>query len=181
MLPLNRYLTLDQTRVSGQSGLISRMKQIRVAEKGIRMRPISKLIRKVAALAAPMLITLHSQAAIYAIQTNGFWTPFSLGINADQFRLIPTNQDLYCAFWSGADSSQSMVLKLSRTYFSGHAGDILIEESGEAPPGYGNLYILHWDTVNNAFRQWRISLPNNLYGHFEGCTFAPIDIPPIPQ
>ncbi|HEV2208221.1 MAG TPA: hypothetical protein VG167_05560 [Verrucomicrobiae bacterium] len=131
--------------------------------------------------AGSLLTADEDNHLIYAVQTNGSWVSLPLGINADQFRLIPTNQDLYCVLYADGAPAESMILKLSRTYFAGHQGDILIEESGEVFPGVGNLYILHWDTVNNGPHFWRIGLPSTLFGHFEGVTFAPIDIPPIPQ
>jgi hypothetical protein len=67
---------------------------------------------------------------IYAIATNGAVTSFSLGIGPEDFDLIPTNQDLYCA-----DENSYQILKVSRSYFSSYVGDLLITQSGDGNPG----------------------------------------------
>lgn len=110
---------------------------------------------------------------VYAIDTNGLINSYTLGIEPEDFDLIPPNQDLYCA-----DEDNNIVVKLSRTLFTNYWGDLLITQSGDGGNGSpGMLFIVHWNSTNAAFQVRSI-----YYGpDFEHVTFAPIDLPSSPQ
>jgi hypothetical protein len=107
---------------------------------------------------------------IYAIDTNGTVTSFSLGIGPEDFDLVPTNQDLYCA-----DATHQQILKVSRTFLASHVGNLLITQSGDSYPARTpTLFIVHWDSATGAFEIF--SIPHSS-GSFEHMTFAPVNLP----
>lgn len=114
--------------------------------------------------------------AIYAVETNGSFEAHYLGIDADDFHLIETNQDVYCVCFVGANPHQSTILKVSRNLLVPYVGDILIAQAGEVVPGSATLFIVHWDAVQRKFAIRRLSLPSTLGGHFEHVTVAPVEI-----
>jgi len=151
--------------------------------------------------AGKLLTGDECQNLIYAIDTNGFVQPYSLpngfgvGISPDTFRLIPTNQDLYCcADLSGNNlGGGSLILKLSRQLLTNYVGDVLISQSGElysnAPPAE---YIVRWNETKTNFDTWTILLiePNTCYTSdgtttngtwfVEKAAFAPVSMPVLP-
>jgi hypothetical protein len=116
---------------------------------------------------------------IYAVDTNRVVTSFYIdGIEAEDFNIIPTNQDLYCV-----DQDSGTIAKLPRTMFTNYVGDLLITAAGDGQnnPGSGILYILHWDAAKNTFITRCIKLGDQIsHSHFEHVRFAPIDLPSIP-
>ena len=112
-----------------------------------------------------------SPPEIYAISTNGTYATFQLGIEPEDFDLIPTNQDLYCTVESGPPG----VAKLSRSYFAPYVGDLLVTQSGDAFVGATPiLFIVHWDNGTSSFVVRSIPGPS---GKFEHVSFAPINLP----
>src|ERR1051326_1566361 len=64
-----------------------------------------------------------------AIDTNGVVARFDLGISAESFNLIQTNQDLYLLDESeDGDQIPGQVLKLSHTLLKDYVGDLLITD-----------------------------------------------------
>ena len=109
---------------------------------------------------------------VYAVDTNGVATSYALGIEPEDFDVIPPNQDLYCA-----DPSVG-ILKLSKSWLTNYVGDLLITQAGEMRPHLAaKLFIVHWSGTNLTTRS--ISLPSSVGGGFEHVTFAPINIPSI--
>jgi Calx-beta domain len=116
---------------------------------------------------------------LYTIDTNGVVTPYNTqnlfpdGIGSEDFDLIPTNQDLYCS----VESPSFQLQKISRTFWTPYAGDLLITESGDGPsfPIPGSLFIVRWDNMATNFTIRAIS-PSHSEG-FEHVTFAPINLP----
>jgi hypothetical protein len=112
-----------------------------------------------------------------AIDTNAGVASYALGIQPEDFDLIPPNQDLYCA-----DFDDNVVVKLSHTLFTHYWGDLLITQSGDGGNGGagqspGVLFIVHWDSASSTFQVHSI-----YYGpQFEHVTFAPINLPSYPQ
>jgi len=107
------------------------------------------------------------------LDANGVVASYALGIQPEDFDLIPPNQDLYCA-----DEDNYQIVKLSRSLFTHYWGDLLITQSGDGtdPAGPGILFIVHWDSPSSTFQVHSI-----YYGHtFEHVTFAPIDLPSSP-
>jgi hypothetical protein len=117
-----------------------------------------------------------------AIDTNGVVARFDLGISAESFNLIQTNQDLYLLDES-EDGGQipGQVLKLSHGLLKDYVGDLLITQGGRyAPPP--ELFIVHWNGAQFVLRR----IPVQYYSkgthspdELESSTFAPIDIPPL--
>ena len=107
------------------------------------------------------------------IDTNAVAASYALGIQPEDFDLIPPNQDLYCA-----DASNNRIVKLSRTLFTHYWGDLLITQAGDGGSNpYGMLFIVHWDSASSAFKIHSIYYGSN----FEHVTFAPINLPSSPQ
>jgi len=123
---------------------------------------------------------------IYAIHTNGFTTAYDLRIQPEDFDLITTN-DLYCVNYSAPDYGQpSRILKVSKTVLANFVGDILITQAGEYQDARNpdnnwkpKLFVVHWDGAQFTTRS--LTLPDQFTGNFEHVTFAPIQIPNIPQ
>jgi hypothetical protein len=113
---------------------------------------------------------------IYAIDTRGNVTTYTnLGIQVEQFNIIPPNQPFYCC-----DALNSALWKVPASVFVGHEGQLLITAMGQVgwvpTPA---LYILHWDASAGQFIVEKITppdLPGYQVGNFEDGTFAPIDI-----
>ncbi|HEY5912905.1 MAG TPA: hypothetical protein VJA21_20125 [Verrucomicrobiae bacterium] len=119
---------------------------------------------------------------IYAIDTNGVATAYSLGSRPEDFDIVPANQDLYCVNYNTLDSK---VLKISKTVLTNYVGDLLITQAGELNP-YNEtelrprLFFVHWNGL--AFSTRSIALPEATFpGYFEHVTFAPVTLPDIPQ
>ena len=86
---------------------------------------------------AQKIITGNENASkIYAIATNGVVTEFFLGIDPEDFDIIPANADLYVP-----DPGNGRILKVPRTFFTNYVGDLLITQAGEySNPRYGQLF-----------------------------------------
>jgi len=108
---------------------------------------------------------------IYAIDTSGTATPYSLGIYPEDFDLIPPDQDLYCTDSGGA------ILKIPRAYFADYVGQLLITQAGEHMQPAA-LYVVRWH--GGPVVSVRIPYPSGFSGHFEQVTFAPVSLPPLP-
>src|ERR1051326_1456160 len=116
---------------------------------------------------------------LFAVDTNGVVARFDLGISAEDFDVIPPNQDLYCV-----DEHDGLVLKVSQTLLTNYVGDLLITQGGRAAPP-PELFIVHWDGLRFVCRG--IEVPYYSKGTFttndnelESCVFAPMRIPPLP-
>ena len=105
--------------------------------------------------------------AIYAVATNGVFTTNYLGIDPEDFDIIPPNQNLYAC-----DYENNRIVKLPASYLTNYVGDLLITQAGE--PFNPRLFVVHWDTTITNFVT-RV-IPYN--SHFEHVSFAPIDLPP---
>ena len=116
------------------------------------------------------------QPEIYAINTNGQITTHYLRIQPEQFNLIPPNQPFYCC-----DSLSYAVWKVPAAVFTNHVGQLLITGMGlvdhEVLPA---LFIVRWDAGITNFVIEKINTPD-FVGCLEDGTFAPIDIPCLPQ
>lgn len=126
--------------------------------------------------AGKLLTGDENEHVIYAINTNGVSVPYFLGIDPDAFKIIPATQNLYCVNYVDNNPAQSRILKIPSAYLTNYVGDILVEQSGEASPNPA-LFIVQWNGTN-AFNIWTINVPTS-WGHFEGVTFAPIDLKPV--
>lgn len=111
---------------------------------------------------------------IYAVDTNGAATPYSLGIHPEDFDLIPPDQDLYCTAY---DNFGGAILKIPRAYFADYVGQLLITQAGEHMQPAA-LYIARWDGVPVV--SVRIPYPSGYGWHFEQVTFAPVSLPTLP-
>jgi hypothetical protein len=118
---------------------------------------------------------------IYAIDTNGVVTSFDLGIDPEDFDIIQTYQDLYCADPYFVDPNTGLgggVLKVSRSLLTNYVGDLLITQAGEtAFPPNAKLFIVHWDGTEFVTRSISYARPDGFGGNFEHVSFAPINIP----
>jgi hypothetical protein len=110
---------------------------------------------------------------IHAITTNGTVTSFALGIQPEDFDIIPANQDLYCTGFS-----EGKIYKLSKNLLTNYVGDLLITQEGTQATGT-SLHIVHWDSGTSGFVVRTIPPPPN-FGGFEHVTFAPINLPNLP-
>jgi hypothetical protein len=111
---------------------------------------------------------------IYAVDTNGVVTSFDLGIKPDDFRVIPSGQNLYLLNYVDNDPTNSRVLKIDYRAFTNYVGDILIEQAGEVglpSPPPPKLFIVHWS--GSAFLTRSIDLNTYYSGHLEHVVFAP--------
>jgi len=109
---------------------------------------------------------------LYAVDTNGNVTLFSLGIASEDFDIISTNQDLYIC----DNDSPYKILKLSHTWLTNYVGDLLITQAGDGNFGYTDprLFIVNWNGTNFVTR----SIAGRPYGfsHFEHVSFAPLSL-----
>jgi hypothetical protein len=123
----------------------------------------------------------EGQNRIFTIDGNGEAASYDTttiyweGIRAEDFEIIPPNQDVYCC-----DLFGDVIVKLSRNYLTNHVGDLLITHAGEyGPPG--KLFIVRWNAAITNFTAIPVPYkrPDNSDGQFEHVTFAPIDFPPL--
>jgi hypothetical protein len=120
----------------------------------------------------PVIYTIAVNGAVILYDTTNL---ISGGIHPEDFDIIPTNQNLYCVAFNDGNSSAHTIVKLSKDYFSGYAGDLLITDAGEnVPPA--KLFVVHWDAASTNFVTRRVQFfdPSR---RFEHVTFAPIDLP----
>jgi hypothetical protein len=111
-------------------------------------------------------------AIVYTISTNGTVVAYTnLNIHPEDFKIIPTNQDLYLAGGTDPNSAPDRILKVSHIYFANDVGNLLIVQESI---GGARLFIVRWDGTN--FVQKFIPFPQGL-GVFEHVTFAPINLP----
>lgn len=104
---------------------------------------------------------------IISVDPNGNTNTFDLGIDSEDFDIIPEGQDLY-----GCDRIQGTVFKISKNVFSRFVGDMLITQAGEF--GEAALFIVHW-TGSEFITRKLVSLTGGQV--LEHVTFAPVDIP----
>jgi hypothetical protein len=107
---------------------------------------------------------------IYAIASDGTTTTNSLGIDPEDFDLIPDSQDLYCV-----DVNNHRILRLSNLYFSNHVGKLLITDAGEISLQGGKLFVVQWNGASFVTN----SIPHPSGDTFEHVTFAPIALPTL--
>jgi hypothetical protein len=107
---------------------------------------------------------------VYGIDTNGYVLKFNLGIEPEDFDVIPASQDLYVT-----DASIGAVVRLSASYFTNFGGDVLVTEAGEFAES-ARLFIVHWDGNDLTTRRIRYAHADNSAGHFEHSTFAPLHL-----
>ena len=110
---------------------------------------------------------------IYTIATNGVVTTNLLGIDPEDFDIVPPNQNLY-----GCDPDRNAIIKVSSSYLTNYVGDLMITEAGEINPP-SKLFFVHWDAATSNFVKHGLSYKraDGSNGHFEHVTFAPIDLP----
>ena len=114
---------------------------------------------------------------IWAIDTNGVAIAYALGIDPEDFDIIPPNQDLYCVDYNG---DQSFIVKLSRAALTNYVGSLLVTQAGETAPSLSSrLFIVTWNGVGFDVKAITYRRPDGTAGHFEHVTFAPINIPPL--
>jgi hypothetical protein len=114
---------------------------------------------------------------VYSIDTNRALVGFDLGIEPEDFNIIPTNQDFYLTAQEANLGGNSRIMKLSHTLLTNYWGDLMITQEGAVDNTNGPaLFILHWNSTNSVFDVHRISFNQA----FEHCRFAPIDIPSAP-
>jgi hypothetical protein len=118
--------------------------------------------------------------AIYAISTNGVVMTNHLDIQPEDFDLIVTNQNLYCA-----EVSFGGLSKLPSSLLTNYVGDLLVTQEGSVDVDtmqpailhLPKLTVLHWDGTNMVKRA---SITRRQGDLFEHVTFAPMDIPRLP-
>lgn len=115
---------------------------------------------------------------IYAIADDGSAAEFEMGIEPEDFDLIPPNQHLYCAQPAGGPDQNGVVTKLPQSILSNNWDDLLVTQAGENPLTQNpRLFIIRWDPTNFVFFTQSFSSSN---GNFEHVTFAPVSIPKHP-
>jgi hypothetical protein len=119
----------------------------------------------------------HDQK-IFAVDHAGATITYELGINPEDFDIVPANQDLYCT-----DVETGNILKIPRTLLASYTGQMIITQAGEglSPRPGSRLFFVRWDGTNFQTRNVRHFYTNSPAGHFEHVSFAPIDLPPIPE
>ena len=115
---------------------------------------------------------------IWAIDTNGTAASYALGIDPEDFDIIPPTNDLYCVDYNG---DQSSIVKLSHSVLTNYVGDLLVTQAGEIipPEPTAQLFIVHWSGTNFVTRAISYYRADGTRGHFEHVTFAPINIPSL--
>jgi hypothetical protein len=116
--------------------------------------------------AGKILIGAENQGLIYAVDAAGSFTPFALGIRAEDIDVIPENRNFY-----GVDFAGRTLWGAAASEFDGLEGDILIAQ--ESP---GILYHVRWDTGTASFQ----IAPLAAVAQWEHVTFSPSGIPPVP-
>ncbi len=91
--------------------------------------------------AGKILAGAESQGRIYAIAPNGTSTFYTLGINPEDFDIIPANENFF-----GVSYGSSTLVGAPASQFAGMVGDVLITQ--ELP---GVLYDVHWDNASQTF------------------------------
>jgi hypothetical protein len=143
-----------------------------VLEGVITLTNDAAAVAKFGPWAGKIITGSKDQQTIYAIDANGTVTEYPLGIEAEDFDLIPANQNLYCAIPYASDGE---LLKISSTLLTNYVGDLLITQAGDIQAGLPKLFIVNWNGTGFATR----SIP--YHEPFEAVTFAPIAIKPLGQ
>lgn len=117
--------------------------------------------------AGKILAGAEQQGRVYAIAADGSTTFYLLGMNPEDFDLIPANENFF-----GVGYADNTLYGAPPAAFAGMAGDILITQ--ESP---GQLWQVRWDgsqfqtTLLAQVQQWE---------HVTFCTAGIIGVPPIP-
>ena len=120
------------------------------------------------------------QPLIFSIDPNGVTTAFILGIQPEDFDIIPTNQDLYISDPFGGPNSTGRIMKLSKTLLTNYVGSLLITQAGEPDPVNqpAKLFIVTWTSVKTNFDTRSITcVAPKAPSQLEHVTFAPITLP----
>jgi hypothetical protein len=119
-------------------------------------------------LAGKILTGDERAQTLFAIDTNAVVLALPIGIDPEDFHIVPTNQSLYCVNYN---ANQSALLRIQRNLLVGHEGEIIITQSGEITPDRPANFLLRWD--GNDLVTWRINLPTTFPGTFEHVAFVP--------
>ena len=103
-----------------------------VLEGVITLTNDAAAVAKFGPWAGKIITGSKDQQTIYAIDANGTVTEYPLGIEAEDFDLIPANQNLYCAI---PYASNGELLKVSSTLLTNYVGDLLITQAGDIHAG----------------------------------------------
>jgi len=115
--------------------------------------------------AGKILVGGDSAGDFFAVDTNGFVTPYTFPFGSEDIRVITANENFY-----GCDQN-STVYGAPASQFQGMVGDIL-----DAWESSGTLYRIHWDGTNFDWYQIR-----GYDGHpWEGVNFAPAGLLGVP-
>jgi hypothetical protein len=125
-------------------------------------------------LAGRILTGAEQQGVLYAIDANGNYDSYSLGVNVEDIDLIRLNENFF-----GVNFGSSQLLGTAHYEFISMVGDILLTQEGHSGSG---LYWLHWDGSSLSTNELTLSSNSASASHWEHVTFAPagiVEIAPV--
>ena len=119
-------------------------------------------------------------STIYSITAAGAVTTYNLTIgDIEEIYVVPANANFY-----GLDLNNNLLLGASASQFSALVGEIVVVREGyggSIPKGTSGLYRFHWDgTRVDAPIPIALTAGSSQPAQWEGCTFTPFSIFPLP-
>ena len=119
--------------------------------------------------AGKILAGAEQQGRIYAIDTLGNVVFYQLGINPEDFDIIPANENFF-----GVNFGAGALMGAPPPEFADKVGDILIAQES------GPLWDVHWDAGTNGFHVTQVAQVAQ-WEHVTFSTAGIVEIPPTQQ
>lgn len=147
------------------AGTSTKLAQINTHLEGVITVPNDPV--KYGPWAGKILAGAEQQGLIYSIDSAGTIASFALGINPEDFDIVPANQNFYGVNYP------SQLLGAPPSEFVGMVGDIIVTQ--ESP---GILFDVKWDNINSQFVTQNIAQVSQ-WEHVTFSTAGIVEIPPI--
>jgi hypothetical protein len=125
-------------------------------------------------LAGKAIVGAEEQTLLYAFDTTGGFSTFSVGVSIEDIDLIPANENFF-----GVNYGSSLLLGAPASDFDGIEGDILLTQEFDSDSG---LHRLYWNGSSLVAEPLGLKSGSATPAQWEHVTFAPagiVEIPPI--
>jgi hypothetical protein len=121
--------------------------------------------------AGKILAGAEQQGRIYAIDASGASQSYELGIDPEDFDIVPPNENFF-----GVNFGGGALMGAPASEFAGMVGDIIIADEFGSPNA--PLWNVHWDAGDAAFHVTKIAGVTQ-WEHVTFCSAGVAEIPPV--
>ncbi|MBI4879446.1 MAG: hypothetical protein HY812_07260 [Planctomycetes bacterium] len=125
-------------------------------------------------LAGRIIAGAEGQSVIYAVDANGGFTTYNVGVKVEDIDFIRPNEAFY-----GVNYGTSRLLAAPASTFAGMAGEILLTQEYPNANSVG-LYHMFWNGVSLVAQEFTLAPGSEVPGQWEHVTLAPLGVIPFP-